>query len=121
MTYESYRRFRFHQEEEYDALVIALIVGILGTASARRNLFYLTRPVLISPNKSPWQILYDSCDERAFILTTGLSPAIFNYVLDCGFKQAWDTSTITRSDVSINGQARPSQRSLNADGALGLV
>jgi hypothetical protein len=122
MTNDSYWRFCFDRnEEEHDAVVIALITAILGTSSARRNRFYLTRSVLISPNKSLWQILYDSCDEKAFTLTTGLRPAIFSYILDCGFKRVWDESAITRSDVSINGRPRPSQRSLNADGALGLV
>ncbi|KAK9327018.1 hypothetical protein V1520DRAFT_349946 [Lipomyces starkeyi] len=34
--------------------------------------------LLVSPNNSAWQILRASRDEKAFILTTGLSPANFN-------------------------------------------
>ncbi|KAJ8098635.1 hypothetical protein POJ06DRAFT_269730 [Lipomyces tetrasporus] len=64
-----------------------------------RNRFYFTRPVLLWPSKGPWQMLRDSSDEKAFILTTGISPAIFIYILDSGFRYAWDTTPITREDV----------------------
>ncbi|KAK9374428.1 uncharacterized protein V1513DRAFT_445625 [Lipomyces chichibuensis] len=47
---------------------------ILGTKSMRRHRVYLMRPVLLSPKKSPWQMLRNTCDEKAFILTTRLSP-----------------------------------------------
>ncbi|KAK9324760.1 hypothetical protein V1517DRAFT_28539 [Lipomyces orientalis] len=125
MPVHSRRRLRRRREEEDDviddAVVIAIILGELGTAIARRNRFYLTRPVLVAPKKSPWQILRNSCDEKAFILTTGLSPTTFDYVLDCGFRDAWDKAPVARDDVSAHSEARPHQRSLDADGALGLV
>ncbi|KAJ8098904.1 hypothetical protein POJ06DRAFT_144168 [Lipomyces tetrasporus] len=120
------QQLRRRREEEEDAIedavVIAIMLEALGTANVRRNRFYFTRPVLLSPKKSPWQILRDSCDEKAFfILTTGLSPTTFNYVLDCGFRDAWDKAPVARDDVSAHSEARPHQRSLDADGALGLV
>ncbi|KAK9372114.1 uncharacterized protein V1513DRAFT_427908 [Lipomyces chichibuensis] len=37
------------------------------------------------------------------------------------FQTRWDTTPITADDVSVQGEARRSQRSLDADGALGLV
>ncbi|KAK9244772.1 hypothetical protein V1506DRAFT_507178 [Lipomyces tetrasporus] len=64
-----------------------------------RNRFYFTRPVLLWQSKGPWQMLRDSSDEKAFILTTGISPAIFIYILGSGFRHAWDTTPITREDV----------------------
>ncbi|KAK9250755.1 hypothetical protein V1507DRAFT_445418 [Lipomyces tetrasporus] len=103
------RKLRRRREEEDDAVKHQTVD------------FYLTRPVLLPPKKSPWRILRDSGDEKAFILTTGLSPTAFDYVLDCGFRDAWDTAPIARDDVYAYSEARARQRSLDADGALGLV
>ncbi|KAK9342363.1 hypothetical protein V1522DRAFT_373347, partial [Lipomyces starkeyi] len=93
----------------------------MGSFNFRSNRFYLRRNLLFPPDKSPWQMLRDSSDEKAFILTTGLSPTLFEYVLDCGFRDAWNTAPIMRHDVSVHGGTRPSKMSLDADGALGLV
>ncbi|KAK9321554.1 hypothetical protein V1517DRAFT_326200 [Lipomyces orientalis] len=84
MPVQRLRKLRRCREEEDDviddAVVLAIILGELGAANGRRNRFYLTRPVLLAPKKSPWQILRNSWDEKAFILTTGLSPTTFDYL-----------------------------------------
>ncbi|KAK9334639.1 hypothetical protein V1521DRAFT_161536 [Lipomyces starkeyi] len=118
MAYHLHQTLR---EEEDDVVVVVLTFTLLASLKVSRNRCYLTRPVLVSPNNSPWQILRASGDEKAFIITTGLNPAIFNYVLDCGFRHAWDASTITRHDVSDNGKPRPYRRSIDADAVLGLA
>ncbi|KAK9357184.1 hypothetical protein V1504DRAFT_465437 [Lipomyces starkeyi] len=72
----AYPTHRMRREEEDDVVVVVLTLTPLASLKVSKN--RLTRPVLVSPNNSPWQILRASGDEKAFIITTGLSPAIFN-------------------------------------------
>ncbi|KAK9357653.1 hypothetical protein V1504DRAFT_463811, partial [Lipomyces starkeyi] len=72
----AYRTHQTRREEEDDVLVVVLTLALLASLKVSINRCYLTRTVLVSPD-------------------TRLNPAIFNYVLDCGFRQAWDASTIT--------------------------
>ncbi|KAK9318343.1 hypothetical protein V1524DRAFT_467881 [Lipomyces starkeyi] len=93
----------YEHEEDYDVVIIMAIAS-LGSLDARKNRFYLTRPVLISPSNR-------SAAEKAFIiLTTGLTPESFNYGLDCGFRGR-----------PIYVRSAPFSSSLDADGALGLT
>ncbi|KAK9243914.1 hypothetical protein V1506DRAFT_508012 [Lipomyces tetrasporus] len=100
------QQLRRRREEEEDAIedavVIAIILEALGTANVRRNRVYFTRPVLLSPKR---------VRGRFFVIP----------LLDCGFRDAWDKAPVARDDVSAHSEARPHQRSLDADGALGLV
>lgn len=90
-------------ENEYTsaAFAAALILGIEETRLAeavRRNpsRLYLRRPQLL-PNprtQTPWQVLYESSDDRAFRTTMGFNTAIFHKVLHAGFAVQWDTGTI---------------------------
>lgn len=114
---------------ELQAAIAALFLhGILDARErkARRRSSgraYLCRPQLL-PNPrtgTPWQQLYDSRDDRAFITCTGLDVQTFQYILDNGFLAQWTTTTIPRGDVSAHGQPRISTRSLDAAGALGLT
>ena len=114
-----------------DTAAIALLVIILACgyksrllrAEARReHRTYLCRPELL-PNPrvgSPWQALYHSQSDRAFITTMGLDTTTFQLLLDAGFKFLWDSTPIPRTDTNINGEPRLGARSLDAAGGLGL-
>ena len=84
---------------------------------------YLTRAELL-PNPrhdTPWQQLYGSRNDRAFITTMGFSCSVFDLILSAGFEERWNTTPISRNDVSSGGTPRLYTRSLDAAGALGLV
>ncbi len=114
-------------ESDEDAAAAAAIVGGLVEARLMRNEVrrrrYLTRKELL-PNpreQTPWQALYASQSDRAFITTMGFDVAAFRYLLNGGFAHQWDTHPIERVDVDANGRPRLGRRSLDAAGALGLV
>ena len=83
---------------------------------------YLTRSeLLLHPRgRTPWQVLYHSQNDRAFITTMGFDVRCFQLILESGFQEVWDTHPISRPDTSAHGHPRPSSRSLDACGALGL-
>lgn len=84
---------------------------------------YLTRREL-PPNPhlgTAWRSLFESQNDRAFITTMGFDLATFKCIIDSGFKQRWLAQPIPRRDASTSGSSRPGGRSLDTDGALGLV
>ncbi len=48
---------------------------------------------------TPWQALYASQSDHAFIPIIGLDMETFNVVIQSGFVQLWDTTPIPRSDA----------------------
>lgn len=70
---------------------------------------------------TPWQALYQSQNDRAYITTMGFNVATFNYILESGFTEHWNTNTIPRSDNINAAPPLLSRRSLDAAGGLGLV
>ncbi|TDL21627.1 hypothetical protein BD410DRAFT_821302 [Rickenella mellea] len=133
-------RFAQLQEEEEDdiedmnmmdiAFLIAAL-AIVGAEEARRLLaerrhdhrIYLVRAQLIDSARgnTPWQRLYRSRNDRAFITTMGFSVDVFELILKSGFEERWNSTAIPREDVSERTVPRPHRRSLDAAGALGLV
>jgi hypothetical protein len=118
-------------EELEDLLSRAAAILVLGGAigarerrqAARRRL-YLTRPELLQNprHNTPWQTLYASRNDRAFITTMGLDVATFHHILDhAGFAYRWDTRPIPRPDVQSHGNPRLGRRSVDASAALGLA
>jgi hypothetical protein len=107
-------------EEEIDelrrqALLCAAIVGH-GILESRRikadhrriSQHYLTCPDLL-PNPregTPWQRLYASRNDMAFITVMGVNLNTFQLILSNGFKQAWKGAVIPRVDVSGSGTPR---------------
>ena len=84
---------------------------------------YLVRANLL-PNPrfgTPWQQLYRSKSDRAYITTMGFDVVTFHKILDAGFARRWYTMPIARSDVKSTGWTRPTARSFDAAGALGLI
>ncbi|KDR67832.1 hypothetical protein GALMADRAFT_79452 [Galerina marginata CBS 339.88] len=91
--------------------------------SARRQRLYLTRAELL-PNPrigTPWQRLYDSQNDRSFITTMGFDVDTFHYLLDAGFRARWNATPIPRQDTIPTAAPRLNRRSLDAEGALGLI
>ena len=119
-------------DEEFEERVIACTgLIIYGLEEARRlrserqclRRLYLTRPDLL-PNPrqgTPWQVLYESQNDRAFITTMGFNVATFHKILDHGFRDLWNTLAIPCHETNINSRPQLGRRSLDAEGALGLV
>ncbi|KIL56668.1 hypothetical protein M378DRAFT_89013 [Amanita muscaria Koide BX008] len=84
---------------------------------------YLTRPeIMRNPRENtPWQVLYHSQSDRAFIITMGLDVPSFDLILEAGFQRRWDSLPIPRRDVNSCAKPRIFRRSLDAAGGLGLV
>jgi hypothetical protein len=107
--------------------VVLLICGILGNRYRIKRLNYrrshLVRANLM-PNPrddSPWKALYQSHDDHAFITTMSMDTRTFEYLLDRGFRDAWDSRPVARNDIDLNGFTRLGRRSLDAEGGLGLL
>ncbi|KAI0045038.1 hypothetical protein FA95DRAFT_1589928 [Auriscalpium vulgare] len=117
--------------EDDELAVIAAGVVVFGALEAdqrrreRRRLHrtYLTRPKLLpNPREStPWQVLYASRSDRAFITTMGFDCNMFEKILTSGFTLTWNSTPIPRPDTNFNGAPRLGGRSLDSAGALGLV
>lgn len=111
-----------------EVVTAAVLLAALEDADAARRARkflghrYLCRPQLLPHPRfdTPWQALYHSRSDRAFITTMGLDVETFHRVLESGFQPLWDTHPVTRNDVSRAGAPRLGARSLDAAGALGL-
>ncbi|KAJ3511828.1 hypothetical protein NLJ89_g3878 [Agrocybe chaxingu] len=107
------------------AVILTGIEDLRQRRAERRNPshLYLCRAQLLpDPHQNtPWQVLYKSQNDRAFITTMGFDTALFREILEAGFGEAWLITPIPRADTSIGGDPRPERRSLDAPGALGLV
>ena len=115
--------------EETSAITLLTIILACGCLShalraegCRRHRLYLCRPeLLLNPRiDTPWQALYESNSNRAFITTMGVDIVTFQLILDAGFEALWNSTAITRTDTDANGQPRLGARSLDAAGGLGL-
>ncbi|KAL7284663.1 hypothetical protein ACG7TL_001960 [Trametes sanguinea] len=122
-------------EEDDLAFLTAFLLGGIAEAQrmksdARRRRYLRRRELLPDPrqaNGTPWQRLYNSRDDRAYITTMGIDVSTFDFILETGFAAKWYSRPIERSDASAHRRRstlsipRPHRRSLDAPGALGLV
>ncbi|KAF7368888.1 hypothetical protein MVEN_00214600 [Mycena venus] len=103
------------EEAEWELAATTAAMILTGAEQARvlraerrqQSRLYLCRPQLL-PNPrydTPWQVLYGSRHDRAFITTMGFDVPTFHDIIDAGFGSAWYSTPY------------PSRRS----GALGLV
>ncbi|KAH8103832.1 hypothetical protein BXZ70DRAFT_1005398 [Cristinia sonorae] len=96
-------------------LAVAFLVLVLCSAeeaarisNSRRRRLYLRRAELL-PNpraETPWQALWGTRSDRAYITTMGVDVATFDYLLKSGFANAWSHQTIPRTDANPPGQPR---------------
>src|SRR4051812_37232520 len=70
---------------------------------------------------SGWQSIYQSREDRAYIHVLGIDVDTFDYLMDLGFRNAWETRPIKRSDTNQAGASRIGARSLDAAGGLGIA
>lgn len=105
-----------------------------------RKRLYLTRAALMSgPNGSqiplkgieyanPWQKLYNSRDAKAYIVTMGVDPQVFDKILSSSFHKAFDTNPMPRYLYTTSNpsklaayEVRIYRRCVDAMGCLGLI
>ena len=121
-----------HENEQLLAISSFLLLLIFYGAEEgrlRRNerrqshRLYLRRMELLQNPRgdTPWQVLYASQSDRAFITTMGFDVATFETLLHSGFELLWNTNRIPRHDAPSRAPPRLGRRSLDAAGALGLV
>lgn len=118
-------------DEEQDLVGSAFAIIALGAIEAHRlrterrkpSRLYLCRPQLLRNPRgaTPWQVLYQTRNDRAYITTMGFDVHTFDMILEAGFGHAWNTTAIPRQDTSRMGVTRLGARSLESSGALGLV
>ena len=70
---------------------------------------------------TPWQYLYHSRNDHAFITTMGFDVGTFESILAAGFGHKYYEIPISCDDVEDTGVPRPGHWSLDAVGALMLV
>ncbi|EUC62819.1 DDE family endonuclease [Rhizoctonia solani AG-3 Rhs1AP] len=89
----------------------------------KRRRYYLTRPELQQNprDSSGWQSIYQSREDRAYIHVLGIDVGTFDYLMDSGFREAWNLRPIKRTDTDQTGASRIGARSLDAAGGLGLA
>ncbi|KAG2130663.1 uncharacterized protein EDB93DRAFT_1263357 [Suillus bovinus] len=96
-------------DEEESALIVAavVLVGAEQTRQERINRrqpqrLYLCRTQLL-PNprlSTPWQTLFASQNDQAFITTMGFDMDTFTFMLTSGFAEHWYHTPIPRDDIS---------------------
>ena len=135
---EAYWLWQDEEDEEMEiehqfmeTAVVAAALVVLGSEAARAEYaerrrahrFYLRRPQLLPDPRenTPWQALYATRDDAAYIVTMGIDVDAFHLILASGFEEQWNSEPVSRNDVASTGNPRPERRSLDAAGALGLV
>src|SRR5690348_9832832 len=102
-------------EEETTALAVGIVTaGAEYSRQHRANQrnpsrLYLTRAQLLPHPRvdTPWQHLYTSHHDRAFITTMGFDVSTFDAILAAGFGQLWTDTPINRTDADAGGDPRP--------------
>jgi len=81
----------------------------LSQTSLQRRRSCLVRSTLQTNPRlhSAWQALYRSRNDGAFIVTMGIDCRTFDYILQSGFTQRWNTHPIFRDDVEEHAITRP--------------
>lgn len=104
----------------------AIYLSALGNqqhrSGERRRLYLVRNELLPNPRRdTPWQRLFASNSDRAYITTMGIDVETFQYILDSGFTALWNTTPLTRHDNPMTAPPRINSRSLDASGGLGLL
>lgn len=136
MDFYANHTLQHEEEEEWEEelfmdgvqLLLFVVAGaeearLLRNERRRKTRLYLRRPELL-PNPqegTPWQVLFRSRSDRAFITTMGFNTQVFDEILASGFRQKWYEWPIPCHDTNPTGNTCPGARSLDAEGALGLV
>jgi len=103
--------------DDEQQVLLTLLIPFLATETHRQirahrrsqSRHSLTRPLLLFDPRvnTPWQRLLVSRADRGYITTMGFDVATFNYILDSGFRDQWDSMSIRRVDVKPGALPRP--------------
>ncbi|KAG8736727.1 hypothetical protein FRC11_002481, partial [Ceratobasidium sp. 423] len=63
---------------------------------------------------SSWLALYRSHEDHAYLKVLGVNVPTFEFLLNSGFAEAWNTCAIARTDTNPHGATRTGGRSLDA-------
>ncbi|KAG2076065.1 hypothetical protein BDR04DRAFT_1149775 [Suillus decipiens] len=115
-------------EEDARKLAATLLAGVelarqdhIKTRNPRQ-LYLCCTQLLPDPHRdTPWQLLYESQNDCAFITTMGIDTQTFELILTSGFASQWYQKPITCPDINSHGIPCLNWHSLNAGGALGLI
>lgn len=122
-----------NNQQDYQDALLALSAAMIVVGGNQTNELraarrsetrqYLCRDQLLPDPRqnTPWQALYHSRNDRAFITTMGLDVKTFDHVLNSGFASCWNQTPVHRNDTDPDGAPRPGRRSLDAAGGLGLI
>ncbi|CAE6417110.1 unnamed protein product [Rhizoctonia solani] len=120
--------YRMLLNDDNDHIILRFIrlrqqQNVANRRPQKRQRYYLTRPELQQTpmESSGWQSIYRSREDRAYIHVLGIDVETFDYFMDSGFRHAWNTRTIKRTDTNRVGASRVGARSLDAAGGLGLA
>ena len=105
-------------EDDHDQAMQAVAVALICAGAEESRLaciwnrlpsqLYLCRPQLL-PNphiNTPWQALYCSRNDCAYITTMGFDVETFKLILSAGFTQKFYETPILRDDVNTMGASR---------------
>ncbi|KZT05182.1 uncharacterized protein LAESUDRAFT_737564 [Laetiporus sulphureus 93-53] len=122
------------EEEEEDDQEEDIVLGELAAAMIEQawevgvrmrntHCLYLVHHDLLSDPReaTPWQRLYHSRNDRAFITTMGFDVQAFEQMLHGGFLHRWNSRMINYPNVHPGGHSHPNHCSLDASGALRLI
>lgn len=103
-------------------LIICVLVKIAKQNEIlRKRRYYLTRVCLPPANESAWMHLFNSRNNKGFILTMGVGVHLFEDILQAGFHKGWISNPIPRNDVLPSRKPKNGNRLLDSSGALGLA
>jgi hypothetical protein len=109
-----------------EAYLSAMLILSRNDKRKRRNQFYFTQASgAIGPSPhycAPWQYLYQSRNDNAWILAMGLGVTVFEHILANEFAALWNGQPIPRRETQIprSNKSRTGGCSLDAGGALRL-
>ena len=123
-SYETLQTNEEEAEDDHDRTMQAVAAALICAGAEEFHLarirnrlpsrLYLCHPQLL-PNpriNTPWQALYRSRNDRAYITTMGFDVETFELILSAGFTQKFYETPIPKNDVNTTGASRPGRRSI---------
>jgi hypothetical protein len=81
-AYHSIMILSFLDEADRCLQRILLVILLMQYHNSIRDPYYLLRPAIVDPRKSPWKKLYENADATSFLHMTGLTREAFWALLD---------------------------------------
>ena len=109
-------------DEEDELMLILLLVGYTLASKISRASRMLLREAILPTTASPWQHMYDSRSERAFIIYLGINVRMFDRLLS-PFEEIYKSTTMRNLQPGqyLRMLQRPSRRTLPAHVGLAMA